>query len=123
MTQQLLHCSHISTALQQMRGKAVAKGVRVDGLDDTRANTAQLQHFPHALTRQALTSLIKEDRAQLRLTTTRLLQLRTASIEVALQSLTRIRAEGHDTLLIALAEQPDQLRVEVKIGKVEATGF
>ncbi len=60
MTKQLLHGTHIGTALNKVRGERVPQGVRMQRLIDVRTLPRSPDDFPNRLSRQSFSSFIQK---------------------------------------------------------------
>src|SRR4051794_15095927 len=105
--EQFLHDADVGAAVEQVRGEGVPQGVRRHLRRQPCALRRRPQDGPRALPGQRPATDVEEQRAAAHPTPTGRPQRRPGADQVVLDRLERVRADGDDALLAALAGQPD----------------
>ena len=119
VAQHLLNGTQVGATLKQSRGKGMAQGVGGDGLRDARLQSLALDHDEDHRAREVMAAAIEED----------VILFARLDVEVAavgepqLQLLDGFGRDGHEPFLAALAEDADELFVEIKIGEFQIDEF
>ena len=97
VAEQLLHLAYARTALKQMRGEGVAEGVGAHLLVDASTLGRLLDDGENHYAGESLASVVEKESVVSAL-------LLATLFEVELYAVTRQAADGHQTLLVALAD-------------------
>ena len=122
--EQFLHGAHVRAALDQVRGKGMAQGVRMEWFGDAGPLPGCFDDFPYRLPRDALAAFVEKQCAPLgNLGAGALFQLATPRIEVCGDGPACVTAQGHKPLLGALAHESRDVLVQVDVVQIRTGGF
>ena len=118
VAEQFLDTAQVGAAVEQVRGETMPQRVRCRGAVEARQHEILVKHPPDAAGRQSLAELIQEERIAVFV-----LRVRLSNFQPVVERLDRVFAQRADAFFAALPDDPQNVRVSVPAGDVQADDF